>query len=126
MSCCIKLDEVVDWYGWEDAQPQEITDLIARANLTGGPGGSGYGTRTRVTDFASQSWVDPFVTMISQPTCQAVGTDKAANTADAERWMFDHKTWNSSSTLPLPLRKVMFMRAGTNWRMQLQVLLSGP
>jgi hypothetical protein len=126
MSCCISLDRVPDWYDWEAAQPQEITELVALAQLGGGIYPIIAGTKARVTDFASQTWAASQLTILSQPHCSANGSDKGANTSNAEQWMFDHKTWNDSATLPESLKKVMFMRAGTQWRMDVHFTVTGP
>ncbi|HET6511792.1 MAG TPA: hypothetical protein VFH43_06340 [Candidatus Kapabacteria bacterium] len=126
MSCCINIGEVIDWYEWDDAKPMEITDIVALAELQAGAGGGGYGSKVRATDFAVQTWVATAVSMIQAPTVRTNGTDKGELVADAEYWMFDHKTWNSALTLPIPLRKVIFLRAGTKWRNELRFLFPGP
>ncbi len=127
MSCCIRLDEVPDWYDWEGAQPKEITDLVAFAQLGGGGGVLiATGSRARVTDFANQTWGASQLAIAAQPLCMPNGTDKGSNIAEAAQWMFDHKTWNDSATLPESLSKVMFMRAGTRWRMFINLNITGP
>lgn len=125
MSCCIRLEEVTDWYDWEGAQPQEITDLVALARFGGGLEPIVDGTKARVTDLADQTWTDSQLAIQSPPHCTANGSDKAGNTANAEQWMFDHKTWNDAATLPDALKKVMFMRAGTKWRMVIDFNVTG-
>jgi hypothetical protein len=126
MSCCLRLDQVTDWYDWEGAQPQEISDLVAYASFGGGIELILPGTRTRVADFANQSWAESQLTIASQPLCLANGSDKEGNNANAQQWMFDHRTWNDSATLPPALTKVMFMRAGTQWRMSIAFSRTGP
>src|SRR6476620_11784075 len=104
MSCCMTLDQVTDWYDWEGAQPMEITDLVALAQFGGGAYSIVAGTKARVNDFSGQNWTDSQLTLVNQPTCQANGTDRAANSSNAAQWMFDHKTWNDSMTLPDALK----------------------
>ena len=126
MNCCINIQDVADWYEWEDANPQEITELVARADLQAGAGGGGIGLKARVVDFAAQTWTISNLVLMQAPTVRTNGVDKGELVADAEYWMFDHKTWNSSVTLPIPLRKVVFLRAGTEWRNELRIIFPGP
>ena len=100
--------------------------MVALATFGGGPIPIVAGTKTRVATFANQSWSDSQLTLANQPSCAANGTDKAANSADARQWMFDHKTWIDSTTLPDALKKVMFMRAGEKWKMDLLFNITGP
>lgn len=125
MSCCIRLDNVEDWYDWEGAQPDEPSGLISLAQLGGGIEPIRAAKKVRVTDFASQTWAATPLSLLNQPICLALGGDKAINTANAQQWMFDHKTWNDSTTLPESLKKVMFMRGGPQWRMVINISISG-
>ena len=57
------------------------------------------------------------------PVVTALGTDDKAKVEEASQWNFNHLTWDDSSAVPIPLRRTMFLRAGTEWKNTLYLTL---
>lgn len=109
------------WLDIYNCAPRNPLDLIARATLVGGFGNDA-GVFTNSTTFATPpvSWVDlgP-LPLTAAPTIAALGTDSQQNVADAQQYGFSHLSWNSSTLLAVPMRKVMFLKGGTQWAMSI-------
>jgi hypothetical protein len=100
------------YYDLQNTCPKSPLDLIANASL-----GGNVGTLVQSTTFNNETWADvgTLVAINSKPTITTLGGDHLQNAADAQQWMFSHLTWNNSSTVPFPLRRTVFLRAGTGW-----------
>jgi hypothetical protein len=100
-----------------------ILDLIAKATLNGITG-----TYENATDFASQTWSATSAiayTGTALPEVKTVHTDDYQMVADAEQWNMQHVTRNVAATLPIPLQKVIFVRAGLEWEMRIPITITG-
>lgn len=99
---------------WTDLQqtcPKDPRDLIAYAMIE-----SQVGSFELSSNYiAPGTWVTSPLEVSDDPTVSALGTDDLQKVADANQWNFQHQTWNSSSALAIPLRKLVFLRAGTMW-----------
>ncbi|HET6511791.1 MAG TPA: hypothetical protein VFH43_06335 [Candidatus Kapabacteria bacterium] len=123
MSCCQSIDTANSWIQWIKASPINILDLIAKAELNGI-----VGTYENATDFASQTWSATSAIAFDGsllPDCQTVHTDDMQMVADAEQWNMQHVTRNVAATLPIPLRKVIFLRSGLQWEMRIPLSITG-
>jgi len=126
MSCgCKGPSEIQSWNDFNNTPPQDPLDLIALATLNAG--GSTVGTWTLVTNYArpagSSVWIASPFTIAGEVTVATNGTDQVQNISDASQWNFDHTTSNVASTLAPPLRKLVFMKAGTQWSNNLPLVL---
>lgn len=100
-----------------------ILDLIAKATLNGITG-----VYENATDFASQTWSATSAIAYDgslTPDVRTVHTDDMQMVADAEQWNMQHVTRNVASTLPIPLRKVIFVRVGLEWEMRIPITITG-
>lgn len=119
-SCgCYGSGTINSWIDWADTPPQNPLDLIAYSAL-----GGTVGVFSRVA-LPSASWITSPITINSDPLCTALESDNGQMVADATQWNFQHKTRNSDSTLALPLKKVIFLRGGTQWNMSFQIEFVG-
>jgi hypothetical protein len=59
----------------------------------------------------------------AEATITTNGTDQTQNVSDASQWNFSHTTTNVASTLAPPLRKVVFLKAGTQWSNNIPMVL---
>lgn len=119
MSCCQSLESATSWIDWAKAAPLNIFDLIADAKL-----GGTTGVYENATDFASQTWAATPIIYAGNPSVTTLHTDNQQMVADATMWNMQHLTRNSSSTLPLPLQKVIFLRGGTEWEMTIPLSIA--
>jgi hypothetical protein len=108
---------VQSWNDLSVLQPKDPTDLIAWANITGATTAFALSST-----FLESSWVaSPFSIGASLPKCAALGTDSLQNVADADQWNFQHLTAKiGDGTIAPPLLKVIFLRAGTQWKNTIQ------
>lgn len=123
MGCnCNGSENITSWIDWQNQQPQNPLDLIARVKI-GGTVGS-YVNSTTFSTSTGTIITSPF-TYNGTPTCSALGTDSLQRVADADQWNFSHLTRNSSATLAPPLTKVIFLRGGTDWEMSIPINFGG-
>jgi hypothetical protein len=95
--------------------PLNPIDVIANAALGPTPGVF-LNSSTFVT---SGSWTASTLAVASTPNCSALGLDNLQMVADANQWNMQHLTYNGASTVALPLRKLLFLRGGTEWQMNI-------
>ncbi|PLX31048.1 MAG: hypothetical protein C0600_06700 [Ignavibacteria bacterium] len=102
--------QIRSWIDLKNACPQDPRELIAYAEI-GAVAGDFYLSST----YASQTWGTTPLSINAEPKVTALETDNKQKVADANQWNFSHLTWNDSSSLAVPLRKIVFLRAGTEW-----------
>jgi hypothetical protein len=112
---------------WNDlitTQPADPRDLIANAAIQGT---TVQFTLSSTFTISSGSWIpSPFALGSSAPTCAALGTDSFQCIEYANQWNFDHLTAKVGDALmALPLLKVIFLRAGTQWKNMVRLNLGG-
>jgi len=64
-------------------------------------------------------WKPSQISVIGVPICEALETTNAQKAADAAQWTFDHLAANTSSSLAPPLPNRLYLRGGTEWRMDI-------
>jgi len=119
MGCCSTSNEVSgissinSYYDLQNTCPKCPLDFLANAAINGTTG-----TLAFSNTFGSESSIDVGTLLVisSKPTVTALGSDNQQNVADAAQWNFSHLTWNSASTLAIPVRKTIFLRAGVQWQ----------
>lgn len=112
---------VTSWFSLQQVCPKDPTTLIAWAKFD-----EVTGVLTNSATFAippSGSWTADATTLAGDPVCVALETDNQLSVAEAAQWNFQHKTRNDSILLAPPLRKLIFLRAGTAWKMQIPIHL---
>jgi hypothetical protein len=119
--CCLPPQNSQSWIDLQHAKPVDILNLVADAYI-----GSTAGAFANSSNYGTPgSWATNSFTITSAPTCAALGTDDLAIVANAAQWNFSHSTANVASTNAIPLRKVIFLRAGRQWQMTIPVSLGG-
>lgn len=106
---------VQSWYDLQMLCPRDPRGLIAYAELAGQPGDFTFSD-----NFASNDWIASPLSVNAAPTVSALETDNQQKVADAKQWSFSHLTWNGSSNLASPLRKLVFLRGGLQWENHIQ------
>ena len=101
---------ILSWNDLEKVCPQDPRDLIAYAEIAGTPGEYDLSSA-----YANQTWGVTPLALNKKATVSALESDNMLKQADATQWNFSHLTWNDSSTLAEPLKKMVFLRAGTQW-----------
>ncbi|MBE0644274.1 MAG: hypothetical protein IH600_09355 [Bacteroidetes bacterium] len=112
--------QIMSWNDLFRMCPQDPTDLIAYAEI-GGVKGDLYLS----SSYASQSWSASPLAVNGKALVSALETDNQLKVAEADQWNFSHLSWNDSSELPLPLRKIIFVRGGTQWENMLKFDFGG-
>ncbi len=103
---------------WNDLivmSPADPRDLIGNAVIAGT---TVQFLRSNTFTISTGSWIaSPFALGPSAPVCAALGTDSLQCVEYANQWNFDHLTAKvGDSLMALPLLKVVFLRAGTQWK----------
>lgn len=111
---------VQSWYDLPVQTPADPRILIANASL-----GTLQGTFVRATNFTASTWVASPFALNGTVTCASLHSDDALTVADAAQWNFAHQGANVAATNALPLRKVIFLRGGTEWEMSVGIDLGG-
>lgn len=76
--------------------------------------------------FLRSTWItSPFSAGLAVPACAALGTDDLQKVADAQQWNFQHLTAKLDATVPPPLKKLLFLRGGVQWKNQITLTLGG-
>ncbi len=65
------------------------------------------------------AWKTSLISVAGVPACIALEGTNAQMTADAAGWNFDHLAANTSSNLAPPLPNRLYLRGGTEWRMDI-------
>lgn len=115
------ISSAADWNQLHSATPRNPFDLIAMAMANGTTG-----ELKHVSDFIGppSGWSSSPLSVDSAPVCIALQGTDALMIADADQWMFMHKTADLSTDLAPPLDKLLFLRGGTQWQMNLSFALS--
>jgi hypothetical protein len=109
---------------WNDMavhSPWDVRDLVANVNL-----GIASGQFTRSTNFLQSSWggSSPLAdTGTAQVTSNQANDFLTVN--NAAQWNFSHKMVNVDTTLPPPLRKVLYVRGGVAWLNSVEIDFGG-
>lgn len=107
---------VDSWYDLPVQTPVDPRILIANAQL-----GIIQGTFVRTSNFTASTWIaTPFV-LDGNISCASLHSDNALSVADAAQWNFSHQGANVAATNAPPLRKVIFLRGGTEWEMDIGI-----
>lgn len=108
---------------WNDlaiTSPGEIRDLLADAYLN-----STQATFKRSTTFLNVAWVVNNISFTGVAASSALRTDDLGMVANAAQWNFSHACVNTAASLQTPLKKIVFLRGGTDWQMSLQLAFGG-
>jgi hypothetical protein len=101
---------------WEDIQrlaPMNPMDLIANAQF-GATQGAFLFSATYITP--GGAWGTPTMAISAEATVATLASDSLVTAADAAQWNFSHQTVNVGAVVPPPLRRRVFLRAGTKWQ----------
>jgi hypothetical protein len=115
------------WYDFYNAVPRSPLDLIACAATyepTGGLISKGVLKNNSTILDPTATWQTDVMSVGGLPVCKALGTDDKEKEADAAQWNFSHKTWYESGNVAPPLHKVLFLRAGTDWKMSIPLQMT--
>ena len=116
MSCgCKSPLSIHSWYDFEDMTPQDPLDLIAYAALNSDVGVP-FNSSVYSTPAPFCSWIATPVVVSSGPTVSTNATDSGMMVQDAVDWSFSHKTANLLTTVAPPLHRLIFIRAGLEWK----------
>jgi len=69
------------------------------------------------------TWNPSHIYVAGPPVCVALESTNAQKAADAAQWNFNHLTANTSSNLAPPLPNRLYLRGGTEWRMDIPLNL---
>ena len=112
-------NSVQSWYDFPVQEPTDVRVLVANAFMAGV-----QGVFSRSTNFVGAlTWAASPFTVNANPTCLSLHNDDILTVNNAAQWNFDHQTANTTATNPPPLRKVLFLRGGTEWEMQIGLSL---
>ena len=108
------------WYDLAVRLPGEIRDFIADAylNLT-------QATFSRSTTYLQTAWFTNTISLGATASCSTLRTDQGGMAADAAQWNLSHQIVNTSATLQPPLKRIVFLRGGSDWQMKLQLVFGG-
>lgn len=114
MSCgCISPATVQSWNDFDNMTPRDPLELISLAML-----GSSVGrwalSETYHRPSGASVWIASPIT-ITNAAITANGSDSDQQLSDAAQWNFQHIMTNSAATIAPPVRKIVFMKAGTAW-----------
>lgn len=112
------------WYDLQNSAPRNPFDLIANAYLNGTQGVFAYSDTFK--DPPGATWIPSPIIYSSEAVCTALESDNFQKVADANQWNFNHQTVNTSSGLALPLHKVIYLRGGHSWQMDVMLDLGTP
>jgi hypothetical protein len=113
---------IQSWLDLQAMMPKNPLDVLFYAKLgttEGIPASSLYFHQP-----ASGVWRDPFLVVTAKPTCYAAGTDDMQKVEEAVYWNFSHLTWYGDIDAPRALRKLLFLRAGIEWKMKIPLTFS--
>lgn len=102
------------WYDLAILQPIDPRHLIADARLD-----NSQGTFVRSSSFLVTTWATGSTVLTGSTTCQAWQTDNLMKVEDAEQWNLAHQGGNFTSSVAPPLRRIVFLRGGREWRNEL-------
>jgi hypothetical protein len=99
------------WYDLQNMYPVDPLQIIENAILDSNEGSFEFSTNF----IEPGAWATTPLSISNEPTVTALGTDNQQKNADANMWMFNHKRWNSSSALAIPLKRIIFLRGIHEW-----------
>jgi hypothetical protein len=121
MGCGCNNGPVQSWYDIFQLDPVNPLDLVANAELN-----NVAGAYANSTNYLSPgTWVASPAQIQQDPTVTSLATDQTATVAAAQQWNFQHQSADILTTLAPPLRKILFLKAGTSWENNIQITLSG-
>ncbi|HYM19863.1 MAG TPA: hypothetical protein VEW28_02550 [Candidatus Kapabacteria bacterium] len=110
------MNSIQSWNDLPVAAPIDPRTVVANAFTD-----ATQGVFKRSTTFLQTSWAaNPWV-FTGLASCTSLHSDDFLEINDAIQWTFSHQIVNPSSTLAIPMRKVMFMRGGTQWEMDITI-----
>ena len=68
-------------------------------------------------------WNPSQIAITAPPVCVALETTNDQMVADAMQWNFSHLTAYLGATVPVPINRSLYLRAGTQWRMDIPLSL---
>jgi hypothetical protein len=114
------MKSVNSWYDLPIVEPIDPRTVVANSIL-----GVSQGVFKRSNTFLQGSWAANTWALTGTATCQSLHGDDFLELNDAVQWNFSHQIVNASSSLAIPLRKVMFMRGGMQWQMNISIDFGG-
>jgi len=128
MSCgCNSNTPISSWIDWAHQSPQDPLDLLADARIMDSMSNNDTGVYLNSSTFSTppSSWsASPFA-YSGEPIVISLRSDQQGTVAEGLQWNFSHLTRNSDPNLAIPLQKVIFMKAGTDWEMHIPITLGG-
>ncbi|MCZ7558251.1 MAG: hypothetical protein M5R41_17765 [Bacteroidia bacterium] len=112
---------ITSWYDLQKMSPVDPLGILENAILDSTVGQFEFST----TYIEPGTWTPTPLTISNEPLVTALESDNQLKVADANMWMFNHKRWNSSSALAIPLRKILFLRGVHEWRNRLYIDFGG-
>ncbi len=106
------------WYDLPTFEPKDPRDLIANVKMNGISG-----SFVRSSNFiGASSWgPTPFI-LRGDIICNALHSDDQLAVANAAQWTVQHQGGNfTSSSTPLPVKNMLFLRGGVEWEMNFQI-----
>lgn len=140
MACgCQSSNSIMSWNDLQHMTPHNPLDLIAYAELRTIPGlflnsssfllPGGSSVPPVSPPFGPPPpppptpWAASPFSLNGLPVCTANETDNLQMVSDATQWNFQNLTADTSAYLALPMRKVIFLRGGTQWTMEIPLAL---
>ena len=121
MGCnCDTSKSLSSWFDLESFPPRNPLELIANAKIVMGAN-TDIGSLVNSATFGTPAgaWAaNPFV-VTGAPVCAALETDNNQKIADAAQWNFQNLTWNNAARIAPPLLRLLFLRAGQDWQMNI-------
>lgn len=111
---------VQSWIDFSNLCPKTPLALIAWGKL-----GSTVGTYQNSSTYINPpgGWVTDGCSVSNEPFCSALQSDNQQMVADADQWNFSHLTRSDNSNLTPPLKKLIFLRGGNQWKMTLPITM---
>ncbi len=114
-NCGCNSGAITNWYDLQNTAPQNPFELIADAYLNGSQGVFAY-SETFI-DPPGGSWIASPIIYSAEAVCIALESDNQQMNADANQWNFKHQTVNTAAALAPPMHKVIYLRGGRKWQM---------
>ncbi len=110
-----RVDSALSYYDLKNICPKSPLELIYHACIGEVTGELAFSTSWYQPGVA---WGEayPLVHVVISPVVEALGTDEKQKVAEASQWNFTHLTWVGEVGVPWPIQRMMFLRAGREWR----------